>query len=95
MIRSSHIFGLALIALALCQTVGHAQAATASGSFAVTVRVANACETNAQCGTATVRVLGTPVNSAMVVTPLAPTADRDAGQRIDTRQSKGPVEIDF
>jgi hypothetical protein len=93
--RSSHIWGFALLALAFSQSGGVAHAATASGSFAVSVRVANVCETNGQCGTATIRSLGSATIAAALVTPLAATADRAAGERIDTRQNVGPVEIDF
>jgi len=88
---------LAFAVLALGQPIGHAHAATATAGFAVTVRVANACEANGLCGAATVRVLGaiTSAGSVPVVTPLAPTADRDAGQRIETSHGAGLVEIQF
>jgi hypothetical protein len=97
MIRTAHIMALSLAVLAVCQPVGHARAATAAAGFAVTVRVANACEANGLCGAATVRVLGASISAGTVpvVTPLAPTADRDAGQRIETSQGAGSVEIEF
>lgn len=95
MIRRSHIFGLALFALAFSQTADHARAATASGSFAVSIRVASVCEANGLCGTALVHVVGTSATVPALLTPLAPTADREAGERIDTHQANGPVEIDF
>jgi hypothetical protein len=97
MIRPSHIMALAFAVLALSQPISQARAASATAGFAVTVRVANACEANGQCGTATVHVLGasSSAGSVPLVTPLAPTADRDAGQRIETSQSAGSVEIEF
>jgi hypothetical protein len=80
--------------------LGVAQAATASAGFAVSIRVASVCEANGFCGAPIVHVVGTPANAgatgaSAIVTPLAPTADRDAGQRIDTRQSTGSIQIDF
>jgi hypothetical protein len=100
MSRLSHLSGIALLALALGQAGGHAHAATASTGFAVTVRVASLCEANGLCGGPLIRVLDAsgraPIATAgTLVTPLGPTADSAAGQRIDMRQSAGPIEIDF
>jgi hypothetical protein len=101
MTRPLRLIGFALLALAFGQVGGTAHAATASTSFAVSVRVASVCEASGLCGGAVIRILDASGHAAALipagalVTPLAATADRDAGERIDTRQNNGPVEIDF
>jgi hypothetical protein len=91
----SKIWGHALFLLAFSQSTGHAQTKTGSDGFAVSNRVASACEASGLCGTATIRMFGIPVSTGVIVTPLAPTADQKPGHRIDTGGSTGTVEIDF
>jgi hypothetical protein len=106
MFRSLKLMGVVLAALAFGQSVSHAQAATVSTSFAVSVRVAAPCEAAGLCGVAAIHVLDAsghsaattvPSTSAVMVTPLSPGAEGAMGQRIDTPKgvSNGPVEVDF